>query len=233
MSARLLQVVLSSALFLLAQTARADDAQPSGPVSVDHTPGQSVTEDPDPTRLDVARLPPEAATITRDLYAHGLFVEAQLGALGFVGDLGDVANPGPRLAVTFGYELASWVSIIAGFEGSLHVTKNRAPPSHTAFEMAGATAGLKLAIPFNARAALWASGLVGLTWTGGDVLKTLGFEDAIGLGPNYGGELGFDWHVKSRHHSLGVLGGGRLYPSLARQDLTVGCYGSLYLRYVF
>lgn len=233
MNARLLQVVLLGLSLLPALYARADDAPLGESANEEHTPGLKVTEDPDPTRLDVARLPAEAATITRDLYAQGFFVEAQLGALGFVGDLGDVAIPGPRLAVTFGYELWTWLSVLAGIEGSLHVTKNRAPPSQTAFEMVGATAGIKLAIPFNARAAIWASGLVGLVYTGGDVLKTLAFEDAIGLGANYGGELGFDWHMKSRHHSIGVLGGGRMYPSLARADLTIGTYGSVYLRYVF
>ncbi len=234
MRSRLLQVVVSGVLTLLVAQARAQDVEHSDAAANDeHTPGQSVLEDPDPTRLDVARLPPEAATFTRDLYAQGFFVEAQLGAQGFALDLGEVAIPGPRLAVVFGYELATWLSVVAGFEGSLHVTKNRPPPSHTVFEMAGAIAGIKLAVPINARAALWASGLVGLAWTGGDVLKTLGFKDAIGLGPNYGGELGFDWHVKSRHHALGVLAGGRLYPSLAREDLTVGAYSSLYLRYVF
>ncbi len=234
MTVRLRQVVLLSLFTLLAAPAMAQEPASAERASADeHAPGQGVTEDPDPTRLDVARLPPEAATITRDLYAHGFFVEAQLGALGFVGDLGDVATPGPRLAVTFGYELANWVSLVAGLEGSLHITKNRAPPAHTAFEMAGANGGLRLAIPFNARAALWASGLIGVVWTGGDVLKTLGFKDAIGLGVNYGGELGFDWHMKSRHHSIGLLGGARLYPSLARADLTIGSYGSVYLRYVF
>lgn len=230
MSARAWQVVLLSLCLLTALEARAE----SEPAPVDqHAPGKEATEDPDPTRLDVARLPPDVATITRDLYAQGFFVEAQLGAMGFVGDLGLVATPGPRLAIDFGYELATWVSLFVGVEGSLHMTKNRKPPGHTAFEMAGANVGLKLSIPFTPRAALWASGVGGFVWTGGDVLKSLGFEDAIGLGLNYGGELGFDWHMKSRHHSLGLLGGGRMYPSLARADLTVGAYGSVYLRYVF
>ncbi len=230
MTARGWQVVLFALWMSTATEARAEGE--TAPID-QHTPGEEATEDPDPTRLDVARLPPDVATITRDLYAHGLFVEARLGAMGFVGDLGRVATPGPRLAFDFGYELANWVSLVVGLEGSLHMTKNHEPPGHTAFEMAGANVGLKLSIPFTARAALWASGIAGFAWTGGDVLKALGFEDAIGLGLNYGGELGFDWHLKSLHHSLGLLAGGRMYPSLARTDLTVGAYGSVYLRYVF
>ncbi len=232
MTSRMAGCMLRALVMLVSLAGRAH-AQDAFAPAAEHAPGRQGTEEPDPTRLDVARLPPDVATLTRALYAHGLLVEAQLGALGFVGDLGDVAIPGPRLAVTLGYELTPWLSLLAGVEGSMHVTKHREPPNRTAFEMAGATAGLKLAIPFNARAALWASGLAGFVWAGGDVLKTLGFIDAIGLAPNYGGELGFDWHVKSRHHSLGVLGGGRIYPSLKRPDLTIGTYGSLYVRYVF
>ena len=38
------------------------------------------TEGADTTRLDVERLPAEAITITRELYAHGFFVEGSLGA---------------------------------------------------------------------------------------------------------------------------------------------------------
>src|SRR5690606_29549758 len=33
------------------------------------------SEEPDATRLDVERLPPEAIQITRELYAHGFFLE--------------------------------------------------------------------------------------------------------------------------------------------------------------
>jgi len=230
MSFRLVQGALLVCLGLLTFSARAQDTQTA---PADHTPGKSKIEDPDPTRLDVARLPPEVATLSRDLYARGFFVEAQLGAIGFLGELGEVAIPGPRLAVEFGYELLSWVSLLAGVEGSLHVTKNREPPARTAFEMAGGLVGVRLAIPFSAKAAIWASGIAGFVWTGGDVLKTLDFKDAVGLGLEYGGELGFDWHIRSLHHSIGLLGGARMFPSLARENASLGTYGSIYLRYVF
>lgn len=195
--------------------------------------GKVLEEEPDPTRLDVSRLPPEAIEISRDLYAHGLFMEAQVGALGFIGDAGDVSKPGPRLAITLGYEFTDWLSLLVLGEGSLHGTKNRPPPSHTAYELAGGALGLRFSIPFNARAALWAEGLGGVVWSGGDVLRGLGFKNAHKLGIDYGGELGFDWHVRSLHHSLGVLGGARVLPSLTRDGSTIATYGSVYLRYVF
>jgi hypothetical protein len=224
--------LFSGALYLgvwsLALTARAQE-----PAEPDWAAGEPSLEAKDPTRLDVARLPPEAVDVTRDLYAQGLFLEAQLGALGFWGDLGNVSQPGPRLSVALGYELWSWLSVLMQASASFHDTDHPPPPGRTAYEMLEAAAGLRLTAPINARAALWIDGLVGGVWTGGDVLRALGFRDAVTPTLSYGGEAGFDWHVRSRHHSLGVLGGGRVYPGLTRNRFSTGAYGSVYLRYVF
>jgi hypothetical protein len=228
-----LALVLSAPLYARAQSAPASTGTSSTPNEPDLEAGKRLEEAPDPTRLDVSRLPAEALEVTRDLYAHGFFLEAQLGAMGFVGDASKVSQPGPRLAITPGYEFTDWLSVIAVLEGSLHQTKNRPPPGHTSYELAGAALGLRLTLPFNARYALWASGQAGIVWTGGDVLRGLGFKKAAKLGVDYGGELGFDWHVRAVHHSFGLLGGARVYPSLAKTDTTVGLYGSVYLRYVF
>jgi hypothetical protein len=195
--------------------------------------GEVFVEQADSTRLDVARLPPEAIQITRELYAHGFFVEAQLGAQGFLGDLGKVSKPGPRLSFNFGYELTQWLSLLIQGEASFHDTKNRPPPSHTLYEMLGASAGARFSLPFNARAALWLDGLFGIVWTGGDVLHALGFNNKSGPSLAYGGELGFDWHVLARHHSFGLLAGTRYLPDLVRSSYSLALYGSVYLRYVF
>jgi hypothetical protein len=217
-------------LFVLSLCAARVHAQASEP---DVVPGAVQQEEPDPTRLDVARLPPEAIALDRDLYAQGFFAEAQLGAQGFLGDLGKLASPGPRLSIAFGYELATWLRLILQGEGSLHVTRNRPPPQHSAFEILGAALGLELGIPFNARAMLWGRGLAGVMSTGGDVLHTLGLTKAHTLGLQYGGELGFDWHMRSRHHSVGLLSGARLLPALSDATYSLALYGSTYLRYVF
>lgn len=226
--AKLLALSLTMASLWSAPPAAAQDAA-EGDVEA----GKIELEQVDSTRLDVARLPPEAIAVTRELYARGLFVEAQLGALGFLGDLGKASDAGPRLAVDLGYELTSWVAILLQVEASFHGTKNRPPPSHTVYEMLGSSAGVRFSVPFNARAAMWADGLVGIVWTGGDVLHALGFRDTVKPSIAYGGELGFDWHVLARHHSLGVLAGARMYPGLVREGHSLGLYGSAYLRYVF
>lgn len=195
--------------------------------------GKAVTEEVDSTRLDVARLPPEAIPVTRELYARGFFAEAQLGAIGFLGDLADVSKPGPRLAVSFGYEFTVWLSVLIALDASFHDTKQRPPPSQTMYEMLGAVGGLRLTLPLGARAALWVDGVAGMVWTGGDVLRGLGFREATTATLAYGGELGFDWHVFARHHSIGLLAGGRVFPDLVRDSYSMGLHGSAYLRYVF
>lgn len=225
---KLLALGLAVACLWRGPQAHAQD-EPEGDVEA----GKIEQEQVDSTRLDVARLPPEAIEVTRELYARGLFVEAQLGALGFVGDLGAVSKAGPRLAVDVGYEFTGWLSALLQLDASFHDTQNRPPPSHTVYEMLGASAGVRFTVPFNARAAIWADGLVGIVWTGGDVLHALGFHDSVKPSIAYGGELGFDWHVLARHHSLGVLAGGRMYPALVREGYSLGIYGSAYLRYVF
>lgn len=203
------------------------------PESEEARAGEVFVEEVDSTRLDVARLPPEAAEVSRELYAHGLFVEAQLGATGFLGDLGKVSKPGPRLAVTLGYELTDWFSLLVQADASFQDTKNQPPPSATVYEMLGAVGGARFSVPFNARAALWLDGLIGMVWTGGDVLHALGFRDTVAPSLAYGGELGFDWHVRARHHSFGLLSGARMLPGLVRDGYSLALYGSVYLRYVF
>jgi hypothetical protein len=201
--------------------------------ATDLSPGGPGPEALDTTRLHVDRLPPEAATVTRELYDQGLFLEAQLGALAFAGDAREVSHAGPRLAISLGYEFTRWFALLAQVESSLHQTNNRPPPSHTAYQLAGGVVGARFSVPIDERFAIWAAGLVGFVWSSGDVLRALGFLDAFNVGLNYGGELGFDWHMRSRHHSLGLLGGARHFPSLARDTFTVGAYGAAYVRYVF
>jgi hypothetical protein len=223
--------VAALAALLFFVESRAAHAQ--DPKEDDVKAGEVRTEEVDSTRLDVSRLPPEAIEVTRDLYARGFFVEAQLGAQGFLGDLGKVSKPGPRLAVDFGYEFASWVAVLIQGEIAFHDTKNREQPAHTMYEIAGGSAGVRLTLPFNASAALWADGLFGVVWTGGDVLHALGFKDTVHPSIAYGGELGFDWHVRARHHSFGLLAGTRVLPGLVRDGYSLSLYGSAYLRYVF
>ena len=208
------------------------DAQ-ADPAATDLTPGGLGTQPVDRTRLDVSRLPVEATAVTRAMYHRGWLVEAQLGALTYVGDARQVSSAGPRLAIALGYELTQWLLLLVQVEGSMHQTSNRPPPSHTAYQLVGSAVGARFSIPIDARFAVSAAALCGLVSSSGDVLRALDFKNAFKPGLSYGGELGFDYHLRARHHSLGLLAGVRHLPSLERDGLTLAAYGSAYLRYVF
>lgn len=204
-------------------SARAQDVAPGGPGP----------EAADSTRLDVDRLPPEALQPSRALYDRGLFLEAQLGGSTFAGDARAVSHAGPRFAIALGYELTRWFAVLIELEGSMHQTNNRPPPSHTSFELLMGTAGARFSLPIKVRHALFATALVGVAFSSRDVLRGLGFLESYHPGIAYGGELGYDFHLPARHHSLGVLAGARQLPQVARDGFTLAIHASGYLRYVF
>ncbi len=193
------------------------------------------TEAPDPTRLDVERLPPEAIAVRRDMFAHGFFLQSHLGGRGFAGGLGRVSLPGLLAHVGLGYELTQWFLVAAALELSLHQTSAPPPPSPGNFELLDVLAQARLQWPLSARAAPWFGLEAGIDWTPGNLLASYGFKDAGSAGLIYGGSLGFDWHLLSRHYSLGLLAGARLYPNLAGLggERTLGIHSAAYLKYVF
>lgn len=196
---------------------------------------EPVVEEPDPTRLDVERLPPEAIEITRDLYSHGFYFEAHVGVRGFVGGIGRLAGAGPVLRIGFGYELTRWLLVGLAAEGSIHRTKAPSPPSATVFEVLDFLLDVRVQANLSARAALWLGGEVGLGFATSQVLRTYGLQDAEDVALLYGGQLGFDWHARNRHHSFGLVGGARIFPGFEGLDgeLAIGIHGALYIRYVF
>lgn len=225
-------VLVAFSLALLAAPAAAQEM-----AATEDDDGPAIgTEEPDPTRLDVERLPPEAIRVTRDLYAHGFFVEAQLGGLGFVNGIGEVIDGGPWASISIGYEILDWLHVLVAAEGSMHNTNAPRPPARTAFEIVGGSASLRLQANFTEAFAMWLSGQFAVLVATTDILGVYGFQEASDIGIAYGGELGVDWHLRARHHSIGLLGGVRHYPSLEGLiggSPALGIHGSAYIRYVF
>lgn len=194
------------------------------------------TEEPDPTRLDVERLPPEAIPISRELYAHGFFIEAYLGGLGFVGGPGDLIDGGPFASIGVGLEIVpDWLMVVVAAEGSMHNSSAPTPPARTSFEILGGSASLRVQFPFTEAFAIWLAGQFSVQIPTTDLLEQFGFLDSTTLGIAYGGQLGVDWHLRSRHHSIGVLGGVRHYPMFEGVvgGAALGVHGTAYIRYVF
>jgi len=192
-------------------------------------------EDLDVTRLDVERLPPEAIQIQRDMYARGIYVEGHVGGRGVMGGAGRYFSPGMLASIGAGYELTRWFLVGAAVELSLHPTNAPAPPTPTTLQFFGGLLEARLQANFSSRVAIWLGGQVGVQSISGNFLTTYGVQDADEVGAMFGGTLGFDWHFKSRHHSIGLLGGARLYPNLTGNDdeKAIGFHGTTYLRYVF
>ena len=193
------------------------------------------TEEPDATRLDAERLPPEAIHVTRDLYAHGLTIEALIGARGFLGGIGRISGPGLMLGGRASYEIFDWLWVGALFEMSIHETSAPAPPATSVFELIGAMGEVKLQVNPTAELGLWLSGQVGILVATTPVAAIYGIQNAASTGIAYGGEIGVDGHFHSRHTSIGLLAGVRLAPNLNGFDgeTAIGVYGGPYLRYVF
>lgn len=193
------------------------------------------TEGVDRTRLDVERLPAEAIPITRALYAHGFFVEANVGARGFYGGVGRFSDPGVLVAVRFGYEILDWLWVSAVAEASIHQTNAPSPPARGVFELMGALGEVRLQVNPTAEFAMWLGGQIGILVSTTDILSLYGMPNASSVGLAYGGEVGMEAHFHSRHYSLGLSGGVRMAPSLDGFDgeIAIGIFGGPYLRCVF
>jgi hypothetical protein len=197
--------------------------------------GAAHAESPDPTRLDVERLPPEAIELKRDMFSRGLYLESHLGGRGFVGGLGKLSSPGLLARVDLGFELTSWLMLGGAVELSLHESNAPAPPASSNFQLFDALVQLRLQLPLSVRAMPFIAAEGGVDWSSGTLLAAYGVDRARKIDLTYGGSVGFDWHLLSRHHSLGVLAGARLYPNLTGLggERTIGIHSAVYLKYVF
>jgi hypothetical protein len=189
----------------------------------------------DKTRLDVERLPVEAIAPTRDMFAVGFHVRAELGGQGFVGGIGRISRPGPFALLAAGYEFTPWFGLALEFGLGMHATHAPAPPAATAFQIYTGLVQARLQLPLSTRVALWLAGDAGVGWASGDFLQAYGYRRAADLGLVYGGSLGFDWHFMNRHHSIGLRAGAHLFPELAapNAEKSLSIEAAAYLKYVF
>jgi hypothetical protein len=198
-------------------------------------PVRAQPEPPDSTRLDVERLPPEAIAPSREMYARGFHLRAELGGQGFAGGVGRISSLGPLALIAAGYEFTRWFALAAEFGLAMHETNAPAPPAATAFQVYTALLQARLQLPISARVAIWLSADGGAGLTSGHFLQTYGYQHAGDIGLVYGGALGFDWHFFNPHHSIGLRAGGHLYPNLAAPsgERALAIEATAYLKYVF
>lgn len=192
-------------------------------------------EEPDATRLDVERLPPEAIELSREMYETGFFFESHFGVMAFLGGVGRYATPGFYMEVGMGYEFAPWFAFLLSAEASIHQTDAPSPPDTTVFEVVSFLGSFRFNFDINARHLMYLQLDAGVDIVTSDVLLAYGLDDSDEVGFVGGGQLGWDFHLKNPHGSIGLASGARVYTNLRGQtgEMPIGVVGSGYLKYVF
>jgi hypothetical protein len=165
------------------------------------------------------------------LFARGLFVEAEGGAVIPVGPAHDSVGVGAALGARVGYDLLRFVALQAHVLGSTHgIDAAEGPTTGQLLQLLQLTGELKLTLPLGAWS-LSAVGGAGRSRFSSNVLAAAGLTDpGVRVSLIYGGALGLDYHSRSRHFSAGANAG---FTKLERIATTGAVSATAYLRYTF
>jgi hypothetical protein len=166
-----------------------------------------------------------------DKFARGIYGEAEVGTLLFIGDAGASLGPGAVIGVRLGYDVLRWVALQVHAAGSTHTTSFPGmPQSGQILQLYQATGELKLTARFG-RVAAAAMGGAGLARLSTNLLGTTGLTapDVQNTLVILGG-LGADYHTMSRHFSFGLAS---LFAKYQRLHTTGAISATAYVRYTF
>ena len=166
-----------------------------------------------------------------DKFAHGMFGEAEVGTMLFVGDAGSSLGPGALIGVRLGYDFFRWVALQVHGVGSSHTTTFKdLPQSGQILQVYQATGEAKLTLRFG-RVAASAMGGAGLARLSSNLLGTTGLTepDVQNTLVMLGG-LGADYHTMSRHFCFGLAASFARYQRLRT---TGAISATAYVRYTF
>jgi hypothetical protein len=184
-----------------------------------------------PARAQVIREAPPVPFPDPRRFARGFFAEGDLGAVIFVGKLGDYASPGPTLGARLGYDVARWFALQAHVAGSF-ASADLPSPYGQSFQMylyAGeARAQLQLR-----RVGLYVDAGAGAVQISSNVLETRNIDGKT-VGVTSPGQrfsfavlagAGIDLHTLNRHFSLGLAADYLfLGQFISSHAVTVGTY---------
>ena len=239
MRARFVAVCTTTALVAFAPCARADEPAPPAETTPPSAAQIDLTKDTTPPAAEELAAPPPEAPPPPP-YKKTVVLDSSIGAIGFLGEFGKVAPPGPWMHVQLGYELLKWLMLYGEGELAFTDTSNRqSPPNTRAFPIFGFGAGARFTIRFTDRFGIYAQG--GLGMMKADIatraLGNLGFGDAESFGAYLGGRLGVEWFQIDRHFALGLNSGIRLAQGFAKlgagTDTPLALDGGVSLRYAF
>jgi hypothetical protein len=164
-------------------------------------------------------------------FARGLYGEAEVGTLVFVGEAGSSLGAGAVIGARFGYDFLRWVALQIHATGSTHTTSfHDMPQTGQILQLYQGTGELKLTVRFGQFAvAGWGGG--GLARLSSNLLGTAGLTNPdVQNTPVFLGGLGADYHTMSRHFSFGLSGGFAKYQ---RVHTTGAISATVFVRYTF
>src|SRR5262249_18863442 len=179
-----------------------------------------ITDEPAPPFPDPAK------------FAHGLYADAEAGAVVFLGRAGDKMSPGIAVGARVGYELTRWFALQAHVLGSTHEGDFPGmPEAGQLLQLYQFTAEARFTMTFR-QVSVFAVGGAGFARMSSNLLATAGLlEHPNGLlSATFGGGGGIDWHTLNRHFSVGLVAEFRALADV-RGSSTLPT--TAYLRYTF
>jgi hypothetical protein len=166
-----------------------------------------------------------------DKFARGLFVQADLGAVLFLGEARKPLGPGAALGARVGVDLTRWLAFQARGRLSSHQTDfATGPQSGQLLQILAASAEVKISVPLG-QWIPFAFGGGGFGRLSTNLLGTTGLT-----APDLrhvvliGGGAGIDYHPRSRHFTFGLEAG---FTRMARLRSPGLLSGTTHLRYTF
>jgi hypothetical protein len=166
-----------------------------------------------------------------DKFARGIYGEAEVGTLVFIGEAGSSLGAGAVVGARLGYDVFRWVALQVHAVGSTHTTSFPGmPQTGQILQLYQGSAELKLSMRFG-RVAVSAMGGAGLGRLSTNLLGTTGLTepDVQNTLVTLGG-LGADYHTMSRHFCFGLSGSFAKYQRL---HTTGAISATAYVRYTF
>ncbi len=149
---------------------------------------------------------PPAPFPDTDKFARGLYTDAELGTLFFLGSARKPMGFGVAAGARLGYDFFRWAALQVHALGSTHRTDfGAAPQSGELLQLYQLSAELKLAIPIR-QVSIFGMGGAGVGYLTTNLLETSQLQVQGQTQFSFLGGLGIDYHTLTRHFSVGFSG---------------------------
>jgi len=149
---------------------------------------------------------PPAPFPDTDKFARGLYADAEMGTLFFLGSARKPLGFGVAAGARLGYDFFRWAAIQLHALGSTHRSDfGAAPQSGELLQLYQLSAELKIAIPIR-QVSIFGTGGAGVGYLTTNLLETSRLQVQGQTQFLFLGGLGVDYHTLTRHFSVGLTG---------------------------